>query len=228
MGLGRKLASNRRGSNTVNEAAVRKPSIRRHLALAILMAVFAGDPALARSGSAKTTASKHILFTCHADYSYDVQPSRVRDTDNPFEATSPRSVDEEVSLVVDVKSRRMSLIIQVEGGQTGTHLLDNVEQGSSFGSGAGGRADTTIRGGSDGKVYTLFASYDSNGFDHDATLQVSGITGTLLACDSDMYEAPRVEGLGRFGSTSIYALAADGLVGKIDDLPVEPAIRDHP
>ena len=122
----------------------------------------------------------------------------------------------------------MSLIIQVEGGQTRTHLLNEVEQGSSLGSGAGGRADTAIRGASDGKVYTLFASYDSNGFDHDATLQVNGVKGILLACDSDMFGAPTVKGLGRFGSTNIYALAADGLVAKMNDLPVEPSIQNRP
>ena len=145
-----------------------------------------------------------------------------QDSDESYIASRRKTVDEEVKLTVDIRSHRLFLIFGAEGHPPQVHVLKNVEQGSSGGSGAGGRADTTIRADDGDSAFTLFAQYDTNGFDHGAALQIVGKSKFLLACDSDPYTAPQVRGLGRYGSTNIYALNADGLAIKLNDMPVEP------
>jgi len=108
------------------------------------------------------------------------------------------------------------------------YVLKDVQQASSAGSGTGGRADTTIRGKSDGDVFTLFAGYDSNGFDHDAALEVDARSSFLLACKGGQYQAPQVKGAGRFGSTNIFVLSAGGLAQEMEDFPVEPDFERQP
>ena len=203
-------------------------SIRLLLATLLLMSAFGSKLAFARQRRLTISHKRSTLFSCHIDRVFTFVPGTGGDSDQKFATSSRQNVDEEVRLTVDVKSRLLALIIQVEGGPTRTHILRDVEQGSSGGSGAGGRADTTIRGKDGGSVFTLFAAYDSNGFDHDAALQISGTDNLLLTCDSDPYTSPQVSGLGRFGSTNIYVLNADGLATKMDDLPVEPSPEEHP
>lgn len=197
-------------------------------AILLSTAVFGGDPALARPQSAEATTHQQTLFSCHADKLYTLRATTGGDSDKAFVTASHRRVDEEIKLIVDVKSRQLSLVVQIEGGSAQTHVLRDLTQGSSLGSGAGGRADTTIRGRDATGAFTIFAQYDNNGFDHDAALQVSGREETLLTCDSDLYAAPLVKGIGRSGSTNIYVLAADGVAAEMGDLPVEPNTEEHP
>jgi hypothetical protein len=111
------------------------------------------------------------------------------------------------------------LILRTKGGPTRRYALNGVGQVSSGGSGAGGRAETTIRGKSAGGDFTLFAEYDNNGFDHDAALLMEGPAPIVLRCGEPQYSAPTVRGPGRYASTNIYTLAADGFVMKIEELP---------
>ena len=125
-------------------------------------------------------------------------------------------------LLINANTHAITLLVNLGGGPSRAYALSDVEQGSSAGSGAGGRADTVIRGRSGASVFTLFAGYDTNGFDHEAAIQAGGRNSFLLACDDDPYQAPQATGMGRFGSTNIYVLSADGLAKEMKELPGEP------
>lgn len=196
--------------------------IRMLIAVFLLSIDSRSRPVFAAPSRAISLPDKRTLFTCHVDRLLTFRPDADVDGDQTFTVLSRQCVDEEVRLDINVRNRLLTLTIQVEGAPMRTHILHDVEQGSSGGSGAGGRADTTIRGKEGGNIFTLFAAYDNNGFDHDAALQIGGKRHLLLVCDSDGYTAPQASGLGRYGSTNIYALSADGLATKIENLPVEP------
>jgi hypothetical protein len=183
------------------------------------MMTTASRPALARQREAQAPAESQTLFSCHVETRYALRPVTHADADQTFAMSGRRNVDEEIKLTLDVRSHQLTLFIHTEGGPTQMHLLREVEQGNSGGSGAGGRADTTIRGKDGASTYILSAGYDTNGFDHAASLRISGKQNFLLNCDSDPYNSPQVKGLGRFGSTSIYVLHADGLATEMKDFP---------
>jgi hypothetical protein len=184
------------------------------------------EPALTEPQDRNVSPDARTLFSCHVDRRFALRATPSQEPDQSYIVARRQTVDDEVNLTVDIQSHRLSLLIGSEGHPK-MHVLNNVEQGSSGGSGAGGRADTTIRGQDNDGVFTLFAGYDNNGFDHDAALQISGKNNLLLACDSDPYKAPQVRGLGRTGSTNIYVLNADGLATRMNDLPAEPDLEGH-
>jgi hypothetical protein len=198
------------------------------LSTALVMTAAGSGSTLARQRKAQAPAESQTLFSCHVDTRYALRPVTDADSDQTFAMSGRRSVDEEVKLTVDVRSHQLTLFIHTEGGLTQMHLLREVEQGSSGGSGAGGRADTVIRGKDGADIFTLFSGYDNNGADHDAALQVGGPDNFLLNCDSDPYNSPQVKGLGRFGSTNIYGLHADGLAAEMKDFPREPDLQRQP
>ena len=191
------------------------------LLLSIFILAAASDGAVARSERASVaTAPQQMLFRCHTDRLLALR--RSDDGRQSFAASGRRTIPGEVRLTVNADTRAMTFLVQLGGGPRRAHALVDVEQGSSPGSGAGGRADTTIRGKSGDSVFTLFAGYDNNGFDHDASLQVEGRNSFLLVCDDDGYQAPLAKRMGHFGSTNIYALSADGLAKELKDLPAKP------
>jgi hypothetical protein len=204
--------------------------VRPHLACFVLaIAGFVSSHALGQDRtspivSQKTTiaAKSKILFSCHTDQLFRLRPEGNGSSEPRYDVELRRAIKGEIRLSVDVHSHAITLLLQSGGEPMRAYVLRNVEQGSSPGSGTGGRADTTIRGTSAGDVFTLFAGYDSNGFDHDAALQVGGRDPFLLTCDGAQYSAPQAEGVGRYGSTNIYVLSGDGLAQKMTDLPVEP------
>ena len=71
-------------------------------------------------------------------------------------------------------------------------------------------------------MFTLFAGYDNNGAETDAALQVNGRITFLLVCEGGQYSEAAVNGLGRFGTTNIYVLSADGLAKEMKELPDWP------
>lgn len=174
--------------------------------------------------SQKTTVSdkSKTLFSCRTDQLYRLRFDGNEASKQSYVVKSRQSVKGQVSLTVDVNSRAVTLLLQSGSDPMRAYVLRNVEQGSSLGSGAGGRADTTIRGTSGGNVFTLFAGYDSNGLDQEAALQVGGSNPLLLTCGGSQYAAPQVKGAGRYGSTNIYTLSADSLAQEMKELPVEP------
>jgi hypothetical protein len=193
----------------------------------VVMAAFS-RPALARQRKPQAPAARQTLFSCHVDTRYALRPVTDADSDEAFAMSGRRTVNEEVNLTVDLRSHQLILFIHIEGGPTQMHLLREVEQGSSGGSGAGGRADTAIRGKDGASIFTLFAGFDNNGAEQSAALQVVGPDNFLLKCDSDPYSSPQVKGLGRFGSTNIYVLNGDGLAAEMKDLPGEPNLERQP
>lgn len=208
---------------------------RPHLACFVLaIACLVSSHALGQDGhgpivSQKTrvAAGSKTLFSCHTDQLFRLRPEGKGASKPRYVVGLRRAIKGDVRLTVDVDSHAITLFLRSDGALIRTYVLGNVGQGSSPGSGAGGRADTTIRGTSAGDVFTLFAGYENNGFDHDAALQVEGRDPFLMTCDGAQSSAPRVEGVGRYGSTNIYVLSADGLAQKMTDLPVEPDFQGH-
>lgn len=192
-----------------------------------LSAVAIGGRAFARAEKTTIAAKTQTLFRCQTDQLFELRPSGDGASEPRYAVSARRAVKGDVSLTVDVDSRGMTLFVQSGGGPRRAYVLTNVEQGSSPGSGAGGRADTTIRGTSAGNVFTLFAGYDSNGFDHEAALLVAGRNTSFLTCGEPQYSAPQVRGVGRFGSTNIYVLSADGLAQEMKALPIEPDFKER-
>lgn len=191
-------------------------------AIFILPAAGGSDGAVARPERASVATAAQMLFGCHTDRLLTLRRSDDSRSEQSFAVSGRRAIPGEVRLTINTDTRAMTLLVQLRGKPRHAYALSDVEQGGSPGSGAGGRADTTIRGRSGDSVFTLFAGYDSNGIDHDASLQVEGRNSFLLTCDDDQYLAPPAKGMGRFGSTSIYVLSADGLAKELKELPVEP------
>jgi hypothetical protein len=166
------------------------------------------------------------LFRCKTDHVFLLP--RVADAgenEQSYAIQGQRSSKGELVLSVDSKNHGLTLLLQSRGGPTRAYVLTNVEQGSSGGSGAGGRADTSIRGTSAGKVFTLFAEYE-NFSDEDAHLMIEGRTTSLLSCRNGHYAAPSAKGLGRYGTTNIFVLSADALAQKMKTLPREPVVQN--
>jgi hypothetical protein len=133
-----------------------------------------------------------------------------------------------VQLSVDAARRAVTLSIRTQGEQARSYVLRDVEQGSSPGSGASHKADTVIRGRSGGTIFTLFASYDNDGADQDAALQVEGRTAVLLTCAGGQYRVGDAMPMNGLGLTNIYTLGwRSGWAHPMKLLPAEPELDSH-
>jgi hypothetical protein len=127
---------------------------------------------------ARVAAKSKTLFSCHTDQLFRLRPEGKGASEHRYVVGGRRAIKGEVRLSVDVDSHAMTLSLQSDGEPMRAYVLGNVGQGNSPGSGAGGRADTTIRGTSSGDVFTLFAGYDNNGFDHSPVMTTTALTTT--------------------------------------------------
>ena len=194
----------------------------RLFATFILAAAGGSDHAVARTKTFSVETAEQTLFSCHIDRVLTLRASAGSESEQSYAVSSRRTVSGDVRLLINANTHAITLLVDLGRGPSHEYALSDVEQGSSAGSGAGGKADTVIRGRSGDSVFTLFAWYDTNGFDHEASLQAEGRNSLLVACDDDPYQAPQATGMGRFGSTNIYVLSADGLAKEMKDLPGEP------
>ena len=183
----------------------------------ILTAILTSERAFAQTGSANLASSTQTLFTCHTDLIRTLRKL----SDGSYEVSGRRSIRGEVRLTIEADTHSMRLLVRSQGETARAYVLSDVEQGSSLGSGASGRADTTIRGKGGGKVFTLFAGYENNVEDH-ASLEVAGSNTLLLLCRGAQFSAPGARGVGRHGGTNIYTLSYDGLAREMTVLPDEP------
>lgn len=188
----------------------------------LIVAASSSKPAIALSRKAKLSAQNQTLFSCHVDRLALLRPFiNVDSEQQTFTMSDQRTVDEEVQLMLNVQNKQITLFIRSEGGSTEAHVLRKVEQSNSLESGTGGHEQTAIQGKDGAHTFTLLAGYDTQSFEHNASLQIIGKKHFLLNCDSDPFKAPRVEGLERLGSTSIYSLHADGLAAELGQVPFE-------
>ena len=114
----------------------------------------------------------------------------------------------------------MTWVIWFKGRPATALALTDLEQTNSPGSGAGGRADTIVRGKSGRAVLTLFVSY-SSAEALFAALRVDSGSRTLLTCDDGGYSAPVAKG-GSHLTTSIFGLHYDDLARAMTDEPEWP------
>ena len=198
-----------------------KQAARLTAAMLSLSFTAAGQDAFARPAKQLTAPRSQTLFRCETDQLLLLRPSNDGSEERPYSLIARRAINGDVRLTIDATGT-MTLSVRTDSLSTRRHVLRNVEQGSTPGSGAGGWADSTIKGDSEGKVFTLFAGYDNNGADVDAALLVAGRSTVLLVCRGGRYSADGVKGFGRYGSSSIYTLSYDGLARQMTDLPVEP------
>ena len=192
------------------------------LSATAILSVVATSEAFARTETASPPAKTQTLFACRTDRLFKPLPSTDKTSDQGHAFGGRRAVNGDVRLAVATDTRTIRLFIRTAGEARREYVLKDVEQGSSLGSGAGGRADTVIRGRSGSSVFTLFAEYENNGADHEAALQIDGRSPVLLVCDGDQYLAPQVKGFGRFGTNNIYVLRGDELANGLQDLPDWP------
>jgi hypothetical protein len=196
------------------------------LSATLALSVFAiSERASARAEKTTIAAKPRSLFKCRTDQLFMLRPLRDGASEPGYAVSARRGTKGQISLIMDADSHAMTLFLRSRGGARKAYVLSNVEQGSSPGSGTGGRADTIIRGASAGKVFTLFAGYENNGLGHDAALLVAGRVTLFLTCGEPQYSDPSVKGVGRYGSTNIYVLSGDGLAREMKTLPVEPDIQ---
>lgn len=195
--------------------------LRATLPLSVL--VIAGG---AHSEARKTAIAPNsqMLFKCKTDYLFLLPRfSDQKADEQSYPLLGRRDSKGEILLSVDSKTHALTLSLQLGDRPLRKYVLRKVEQGSSGGSGAGGRADTAIRGRSAGKVFTLFAEYE-NFSDEHAQLMIEGRTTSLITCANGHYDTSVAEGVGRYGA-GVYTLSADGLAQKMKKLPAEPDIE---
>lgn len=192
------------------------------LAAASMLPGAGSERAFAGAEMNKTPANAQTLFRCSTDRRVTLRASGDGASKQSYSISGRQAASGDVRLIIDTNSRAMTLFIRSRGEPTRAYVLTDVEQGSSLGSGASGKADTTIRGKSGDNIFTLFAGYDNRGADTDAALQVNGPNTFLLACAGGQYSAPTVNGLGRVGASNIYVLSADGLAREMKELPDGP------
>lgn len=189
--------------------------------------VIAGG-AHSRPRQAAITPEVQTLFKCETDRVFLLPKMPGVDeseSEQSYALGGGRDSKGEIVLSVNLKSHALTLLLQPRGGPMRAYALTNVEQGSSGSSGTAGRADTTIRGRSAGKVFTLFADYE-NFSDEDALLTIEDHTTALLTCRNGHYEAPRATGLGRYGFTNIFVLRTSDVAQEMKTLPPEPVVQD--
>ena len=183
--------------------------------------LFAAERASALTKKPAVSVEAKTLFNCRTDRLSKVQAASSEDSDQSYKIVGQRADKGEIEVSINVSSRALTLFVRSGARPTHAYVLQDVEQGSSLGSGASGHANTTIRGRSQGNVFTLFAGYE-NFVDAQAALQVQGPDSVLLSCNRRGYSSSPANGLGRYGSANIYGLAADGLAKPLRELPIEP------
>jgi len=184
-----------------------------------------GQPSFASTTKRDFVAEPQLLFKCRTDQLTMLRRRADATLGQQYSVVRRRSVHGEIALTLKPSTQAMKLILRTKGGPTQSYSLENVGQVSTGGSGAGGWADSFIRGASAGGNITLYAGYDNNGFDHGAALVMEGPAPILLRCGEPQYSAPLVKGVGRYGSTNIYTLAADGIAKAIDELSEDDQLR---
>ena len=177
-----------------------------------------GQPSFASTAKRPIVVGPQLLFKCRTDQLTTLRRRPDATLEQQYSILHRRSVHGEIALTLESRTHAMMLILTTKGGPTQSYALKNVGQVSTGGSGAGGWADSFIRGTTAGGNITLYAGFDNNGFDHGAALIIEGPAPILLRCGEPQYSAPLVRGVGRYGSTNIYTLAADGVAKAIDGL----------
>jgi len=190
-----------------------------------LLSVILGSAALASGGPEPAIARKALvptstktIFYCRTNRLFRPKPAIDGAPSPRNEAGAGQPINGDIRLTLDVGASTMTLFVRSTGSGRRAYPLKDVAQGSSLGSGAGGRADTTIRGKSGGDIFTLSASYENNGATQEAELQIVGRTTVDLVCGDGQFQSPRAIGIGRYGSTGIFTLSADGVAKETKDI----------
>ncbi|WP_322964852.1 hypothetical protein [Sphingomonas fuzhouensis] len=194
--------------------------------LAVTALLFAAPSEIARP---RIPNAMVTLFRCTSDHRLTLTPDGEDET-GPKYAVSARVPDKRaIALAVGRADHRLYLLLgQGRGAQR--YVLHDVRQGSSPGSGAGGRADSFITGTSGSQTFLLYAGYDNNGEEFGADLRITGRANRVFACDDRIYRSPSVFVLGTKMPVNIYTLAYEGLaeaLAAIPDLPDNGSPMNH-
>jgi hypothetical protein len=195
-----------------------------------LLPISVAQCAAARAETPRIASKTQTLFTCRTDRLFTLRSTDNEASKQGYAVSSRRTVRGEIRLAVDANNRTMTLFVQSRGEPTQVYGLSDVKQGSTPGSGASHKLDTTIRASSGDNVFTLFAEDPPSDFEHDAALQVNGRNTFLLACVDNQYQIGDAKG--PYGITNIFILgrilSRGGLANAMEPSPAAPELWRYP